>query len=256
MAGIPRLDDDSVDRLSELLEERVVPKGGMSLEMLDGFLSALVVTPDLVPPSEYLPCIWNDEQIWETPQEAEEALGLVMALWNDIVRRATAPLPEEDTDDATAQSMLESASPLMAFPDDIDLSSEEVLAEHADLPLGVAWANGFMMGVSLRGELWDHWADEDEEVADDLADISQMALFSQEQIEEAGAEDIELPTLAERLEMAGEIPFMLADLNWKRLERQRPTPARRPDLPGRNDPCPCGSGLKFKKCCGAPGKLN
>lgn len=20
---------------------------------------------------------------------------------------------------------------------------------------------------------------------------------------------------------------------------------------GRNDPCPCGSGLKFKKCCGA-----
>lgn len=22
---------------------------------------------------------------------------------------------------------------------------------------------------------------------------------------------------------------------------------------GRNDPCPCGSGKKFKKCCGAPG---
>ena len=20
--------------------------------------------------------------------------------------------------------------------------------------------------------------------------------------------------------------------------------------PGRNDPCPCGSGLKYKKCCG------
>jgi SWIM/SEC-C metal-binding protein len=25
--------------------------------------------------------------------------------------------------------------------------------------------------------------------------------------------------------------------------------ARRPELPGRNDPCTCGSGLKFKKCC-------
>jgi len=24
---------------------------------------------------------------------------------------------------------------------------------------------------------------------------------------------------------------------------------------GRNDPCPCGSGLKYKKCCGAPEKL-
>ena len=25
--------------------------------------------------------------------------------------------------------------------------------------------------------------------------------------------------------------------------------ARRPPRVGRNDPCPCGSGLKFKKCC-------
>ncbi|MGA1824895.1 MAG: PBPRA1643 family SWIM/SEC-C metal-binding motif protein [bacterium] len=24
---------------------------------------------------------------------------------------------------------------------------------------------------------------------------------------------------------------------------------------GRNEPCPCGSGKKFKKCCGAPGTL-
>lgn len=23
--------------------------------------------------------------------------------------------------------------------------------------------------------------------------------------------------------------------------------------PGRNDPCPCGSGRKYKKCCGAAG---
>lgn len=29
------------------------------------------------------------------------------------------------------------------------------------------------------------------------------------------------------------------------------TPARKPNRPGRNDPCSCGSGLKFKKCCGA-----
>jgi uncharacterized protein len=28
-------------------------------------------------------------------------------------------------------------------------------------------------------------------------------------------------------------------------------PQAKPDKPGRNDPCPCGSGKKFKKCCGA-----
>jgi len=26
--------------------------------------------------------------------------------------------------------------------------------------------------------------------------------------------------------------------------------ARAQDTPGRNDPCPCGSGKKYKKCCG------
>jgi SEC-C motif-containing protein len=28
-------------------------------------------------------------------------------------------------------------------------------------------------------------------------------------------------------------------------------PQRRVEKIGRNDPCPCGSGKKYKKCCGA-----
>ena len=31
----------------------------------------------------------------------------------------------------------------------------------------------------------------------------------------------------------------------------RTEPLRKPPEPGRNDPCPCGSGKKYKKCCGA-----
>lgn len=27
---------------------------------------------------------------------------------------------------------------------------------------------------------------------------------------------------------------------------------RKDETPGRNDPCSCGSGKKFKKCCGKP----
>jgi uncharacterized protein len=47
----------------------------------------------------------------------------------------------------------------------------------------------------------------------------------------------------------------------ERLERlaapeRSPAATRRiapgqPGMPGRNDPCPCGSGRKYKKCCGA-----
>ena len=30
----------------------------------------------------------------------------------------------------------------------------------------------------------------------------------------------------------------------------KPAPASRAATVGRNDPCPCGSGMKFKRCCG------
>jgi len=30
----------------------------------------------------------------------------------------------------------------------------------------------------------------------------------------------------------------------------RPTPLKKAVKVGRNDPCPCGSGRKYKKCCG------
>lgn len=30
----------------------------------------------------------------------------------------------------------------------------------------------------------------------------------------------------------------------------KPPPARAGQAPGRNDPCPCGSGHKYKRCCG------
>ncbi|MBL9218469.1 MAG: SEC-C domain-containing protein [Opitutaceae bacterium] len=33
--------------------------------------------------------------------------------------------------------------------------------------------------------------------------------------------------------------------------RLDPQPHRAPPKIGRNDPCPCGSGKKYKKCCGA-----
>ena len=36
-------------------------------------------------------------------------------------------------------------------------------------------------------------------------------------------------------------------------EKKRPRVKKAADKVGRNDPCPCGSGKKYKKCCGATG---
>lgn len=48
--------------------------------------------------------------------------------------------------------------------------------------------------------------------------------------------------------------FLNQDGRWYYVDGEVPKPqTRRHEAPkvGRNDPCPCGSGKKFKKCCGA-----
>lgn len=47
--------------------------------------------------------------------------------------------------------------------------------------------------------------------------------------------------------------FLFTDGRWlfNRPLREGPPPAVSAPRVGRNDPCPCGSGKKFKKCCGA-----
>ncbi len=39
-------------------------------------------------------------------------------------------------------------------------------------------------------------------------------------------------------------------LSYNRSDEGPPLPAQRGAKVGRNDPCPCGSGKKYKKCCG------
>jgi SWIM/SEC-C metal-binding protein len=33
-------------------------------------------------------------------------------------------------------------------------------------------------------------------------------------------------------------------------------PTKAAPVPGRNDPCPCGSGRKYKKCCGSDAQVS
>ena len=59
-------------------------------------------------------------------------------------------------------------------------------------------------------------------------------------------------TSQERVETFGEAIWAVYDLRqiWKSLGPRQATIVKG-DVPGRNDPCSCGSGKKFKKCCGA-----
>lgn len=254
----PRLTDDDLDRLHDLLEQRAVPHDGMSLEMLDGFLSALVIGPETVEFDEYSPLIWNHEVQWDSPAEQREAVRLIGCLWSDIVTRINLDLPEDDDDSPEAAEQIEAAMPLLALPDlsDSDDPEQAVADIPTDYPAAAAWAFGFMQGVGLRSEAWTLWEQEDEQVADDLRTIAELTVLSPEQAEELGMEEQGVPDFAARMGIAGALPVILQNFHVYRMEQLSPDPAQRAEGPGRNDPCPCGSGRKFKKCCGDPARLN
>src|SRR5665811_1598384 len=82
------LTDACLDRLEEFLDQC---NGGqaMNIEELDGFFAALIIGPEVVSPSEYLPEIFggemSDTAVFKDLDEANEILGLLMLHWNTIV---------------------------------------------------------------------------------------------------------------------------------------------------------------------------
>src|ERR1700674_3345713 len=88
------LSDVDYDELEAFLSSNVVPQDCMDLEMLDGFLTAIVSGPELIQPSEWLPVVWSDSQRSVAPafadnEQAERILALILRLQNGIVRTLT-----------------------------------------------------------------------------------------------------------------------------------------------------------------------
>ena len=253
------MSEAEMDQLAGFLDEHAVPHGGMSLEMLDGFFSSLVVGPELVMPSEYLPEIWGEAPEWEDLAQAQQALTAVMRLWNHIVWRVQQPI--EEGLGADEQAMLVPPFGLPELPEgatrDEDAEDIDPLAEIPDdFPFAAGWANGFLHGMSLRQAQWDSWLEQDEDFLEDIALVLELSVVSPEHRQEMGLPAGEALDLEARLEAAMAVPDMLQQMYLHRLEAPRPQPIRRAAEPGRNDPCPCGSGKKYKKCCGDGARLH
>jgi uncharacterized protein len=237
----PYLDEAAIERLSDLLDRRAVPFKGMNLEALDGFLSALAVSPSPVPPEEWQPVAWGGKApTWDGQAEADEVQQLLMGHWNMCVARVR----HDDTD------LPDHLAPLMWLPEDPELTGEDALNED-ELDVGTDWALGFFSGVMLREAEWDRWLDENDWIEDIFDALDRLASGEAINPDDPTAEAMPVG-YRERLAIILDLPGMLADLNHHRVEALTPrTPIRRDDGPGRNDPCPCGSGKKYKKCCAA-----
>ena len=224
-----------------------------------GMLSALIVGPELVMPSEYLPEVWGDAPIWEDPEQAQQGLTVVMGMWNHIAWRVEQPIdPDADSDD---QVML---LPPFGMPDPPEGTDQDEEAEDYDpladvpddFPFVAPWANGFLHGMSLRQAQWDAWLEQHDDLQEEVALLLVLAAVSPEQLHEMDIPAAQAMGLQQRVEAAMGVPDMLQQMYLQRLEDQRPQPIRRAAEPGRNDACPCGSGKKYKKCCGDVARLH
>jgi len=226
------LSDEQIDRLGDLLDQRAVPFQGFNLEALDGYLSALAVSPgDVVLPDEWTPGVWGPKPPrWDNAAEATEVMGLLLGHWNACTARAR-----------LGEDLPDHLSPLLWLP-------ENPADEQPDaLDVGRDWAFGFFRGVELRGDAWDVWLEKEEWIDEIFALLEQLA--TGDVIPEDAADPVEKISYKERLEIIASLPGMLADLHEYRIQALTPRePIRRADTPGPNAPCPCGSGQTDKKC--------
>jgi len=216
-----------LDRLGDFLKSC---KGGkaMNLEELDGFFAALIAGPEPMMPSEYHGEVFGGEMgetcEFKSIEEANEILGLLMRHWNKI---------------ASTLYKSEIHVPMIFEDDNGELHGND-------------WARGFMRGMQMRHEGWAELVNDDK-YGGSL--VPMMALYHEHD------EDPEMrpePITPDKREKV--IALMAAGLmnayEYFRKERKSDLRVDAPEIRrstpkvGRNDPCPCGSGKKYKKCCG------
>jgi uncharacterized protein len=232
--------EDEAEALSSFLA-RV--KGGEipNVEAFDGFLTALVISPDLVKPSEFTDVIIKGSSeegdlVFVSTDEAQRFFGIVMNHWNRI------------------NSAFRSGDIYMP------LLEKDMNGEYR----GNDWAKGFLRGTRLRHDEWAEIAGSDEHGApfiylwslayEDHPDASmrpRKTSFTPEEREElvtrmiAGSKRLYDYFHGRRRQSVAS-----PRAPWAASAATEPF-AQPVGKVGRNDPCPCGSGKKFKKCCGA-----
>jgi uncharacterized protein len=232
---MPALSDEEMDELDSFLMSDATSNEVMMLDCLDGFLTAIVSGPVMLKPDEWLPRVWGpttvDAPTFDTSAQAEKITTLMTRHLNAIIWNLHQD-PEH----------FEPVFDLNVYMDDE--------REYVD---GEMWAHGYMTAINMYRDSWKALF-ESKHAAEVLRPIYLLGAA------EVTPEEEELvKTPLQREELSKLIP---ASVGWiyKFWAPQRRAVAEcatgkaiEQDNPkiGRSAPCPCGSGRKFKKCCGA-----
>jgi uncharacterized protein len=215
-----RLTEEEKSWLAGFLVSPQAPSRTTTFEVLDGLFTALIIGPVVVPPSRYMPVIWGTEDgsgpEWDSMEQLQYFLDLITRHWNAIAARRNADAPHD--------------------PFILGLGGDAA---------GLEWAHGFSAGIALVEAKWDPIF-RDRVAAQLVLSILDLGKDAQDTNLDADV----------RADLLKDLPVLLKVIAryWRNPERSL-TPSRplRTAKVGRNDPCPCGSGKKYKRCCGMAG---
>lgn len=161
--------DADFERLEDLLWDGAVPRDGMNLEAVDGFFSALYVSPQAVEIESVLPAVWGGgDPPFEDAARNEELLRLLQAFWRSVCRRIN---------HSGEGSSEEHIPAIQLSPELFEAVSEGRLDEYEDdTPYGADWAAGFEYGMYLQDEAWDERLGGDPDLEDAMGVIFALAL--------------------------------------------------------------------------------
>jgi len=227
----------------------------ISVEWVDGYLTALLAGPRAMAIEEWLPVMAGDafERAFADPEDVAQATSALQARWSAIADQLD---PGRLLDDEDVLHL----NPLMSVWSDEDkqriVDEGKLSGDEATFPaLGAVWSLGFLDATEDFAADWPAPAaasDEEQYYDECMARISALVL-------DDGSADLREHVQAlypgktlTRDELVDEACFAAQDLRLYWVEHAPKPATRRVDkTPGRNDPCPCGSGKKYKKCHGA-----
>lgn len=234
--------------INTLLSRAAEPEECMSAEAFHGFCFGLAILPEIVRMQEWMPVAFGEEQlVFEGQADAQKLMGELFAFQNRL---------NADHNEGK-----------LSFPFD------PAALKSGDLRRIEEWAYGLYNAINIRPAVWDMDnvpANADDDAPDEVTNVSSawgviMAMAYPKRIAEIfDKESFDLKTNKDDMEFYVKLLLLLplavdviqnhAAAQPKMFPGGLPFSSR-PTQPallkiGRNDPCPCKSGKKYKKCCG------
>lgn len=233
-----QLADEQLDRLETLLDDPALSEA-MRLDEIQGYLCAALSGPQAIPEESWLADVLGSDEALESAA-GQEAAALLRAFAVALEAELAAGEPPV----------------LLLYPkDDSDDSPSDYLP----------WCQAYLAGVDAAEDDWFEFlgekeGDDEDEDSEEITYLDErlfpLMLLTGEAEAAAREHGEEWPDGEEGEQVQNDceedLPQAVTDIYRFWLAKRGTATIRREEPKvGRNEPCPCGSGKKFKQCCGA-----